>query len=107
MLQVYFALLPAIVFHIYTFGWGIFWQILLGISSAFIIEVLLLKILKKPMELGLLFNLDPSMIIDYMNSLLSSVFNISENSELKEWGNSVISDMAEKTEQQVKGNLGQ
>lgn len=34
------------------------------------------------MELGLLFNLDPSMIIDYMNSLLSSVFSISENPEL-------------------------
>ena len=59
------------------------------------------------MEIGLLFNLDPSMIIDYMNSLLSSVFNISESPELKEWGNNVISDMAEKTEQQVKSNLGQ
>ena len=59
------------------------------------------------MEFGLLFNLDPSMIMDYMNSLLSSVFKISENPELKEWGNKVISDMAERTEEQVKSQLGQ
>ncbi len=58
------------------------------------------------MGLELLFSLDPSIIMEYMNSLFASIFQIAENPVLEEWGNNVISQMAEKTERQVTDQLG-
>jgi len=57
------------------------------------------------MDLMSLFSLDPSIIIQYMNSLFSSIFNIAQDPSLQEWGNSVITNMAENTEKQVTEQL--
>ncbi len=58
------------------------------------------------MGLELLFSLDPSIIMEYMNSLFANIFQIAENPVLEEWGNNVISQMAESTERQVTDQLG-
>ena len=58
------------------------------------------------MGLELLFSLDPSVIMEYMNSLFASVFQIAENPILQGWGNNVISQVAEGTERQVTDQLG-
>jgi len=62
--------------------------------------------LRTIMDMGLLFNLDPSIITDFMDSLLAMIFNVSQEPELNEWGNKVISGMAERTENQVTDQLG-
>jgi hypothetical protein len=62
--------------------------------------------LRTIMDIGLLFNLDPSVITDFMDSLLAMIFNVSQEPELNEWGNKVISGMAERTENQVTDQLG-
>jgi hypothetical protein len=58
------------------------------------------------MEIVLLFNLEPSVIIDFIDSLLSKVFNVAQEPELKEWGNEVISGLVKDTENQVTNQLG-
>ncbi len=58
------------------------------------------------MDLGSLFNLDPSIVIDFMNGLLSQVFNLAENPTLQNWGNGVVADVAEKSHNQVTNQLG-
>jgi hypothetical protein len=58
------------------------------------------------MGLELLFSLDPSIIMEYMNSLFASIFQIAENPTLQQWGDSVISQVAESTERQVTDQLG-
>jgi hypothetical protein len=58
------------------------------------------------MDIGFLFNLDPSVITDFMDSLLATIFNVAQEPELNEWGNKVISGMAESTENQVTDQLG-
>ncbi len=63
-------------------------------------------LVKKLMGLELLFSLDPSIIIEFMNSLFSMIFPAAEDSTLQEWGNDVISDMAKNTEKQVTDQLG-
>jgi len=63
-------------------------------------------LVKKLMGLELLFSLDPSIIMEFMNSLFASVFQISENPTLQQWGNNVISQVAESTERQVTDQLG-
>ena len=58
------------------------------------------------MDIGRLFNLDPSIITDFMDSLLAMIFDVSQEPELNEWGNEVISGLAERTENQVTNQLG-
>ena len=58
------------------------------------------------MEFGLLFSLDPSIIIDFMNSIFDQVYSLVEHPTLQNWGNDVIVDMAERTENQVTNQLG-
>lgn len=58
------------------------------------------------MDIVLLFSLDPSVITDFIDSLLAMVFNVSQEPELNEWGNEVISGLAERTENQVTSQLG-
>ncbi len=58
------------------------------------------------MGLELLFSLDPSIIMEYMNSLFARIFQMAENPTLQEWGNNVISQVAESTERQVTNQLG-
>jgi electron transport complex protein RnfD len=53
MLQVIYALLPAIAAHAWFFGPGILFQILLAVFFAIGFEALMLKIRKKPMRLFL------------------------------------------------------
>ena len=53
MLQVIFALVPAIVAHVWFFGPGIVVQILLATGFAFGFEALMLRIRKKPLRLFL------------------------------------------------------
>lgn len=54
----------------------------------------------------MLFSFEPSMIMNFMDSIFDTVFNLSKNPSLQEWGNEVISDMAERTENQVNDQLG-
>ena len=58
------------------------------------------------MDIVLLFNLDPSMIMDFIDSLLDTVFNVAQEPELKEWGHEVISGLVKDTENQVTNQLG-
>jgi electron transport complex protein RnfD len=53
MLQVIFALTPAIVAHVWYFGPGILVQIILASGFALIFEALMLKVRKQPMKLFL------------------------------------------------------
>jgi len=63
-------------------------------------------LVKKLMGLELLFSLDPSIIMEFMDSLFAMIFNTAQDASLKEWGNDVISDMAKNTEKQVTDQLG-
>ncbi len=61
---------------------------------------------KKIMGLELLFSLDPSIIIEFMDSLFVMVYQGAQNVMLQDWGNDVILDLADETEKQVVDQLG-
>jgi hypothetical protein len=44
--------------------------------------------------------------MDFIDSLLDTVFNVAQEPELKEWGNEVISGLVKDTENQVTNQLG-
>ncbi|MBE8189399.1 MAG: RnfABCDGE type electron transport complex subunit D [Candidatus Thioglobus sp.] len=50
MRQVIYALLLGVIAEFYFFGWGVFWQILLGVSTAILVESAFLKIRKLPIK---------------------------------------------------------
>lgn len=54
MRRVIYALLPAITMHIYLFGLGLLWNILLGVLTALLAETVMLKIRARPVWLSLL-----------------------------------------------------
>ena len=63
-------------------------------------------LVKKLMGLELLFSLDPSIIIEFMDSLFAMVYQGAQNVILQDWGNEVISGLADETEKQVVDQLG-
>ena len=63
-------------------------------------------LVKKLMGLELLFSLDPSIIIEFMDSLFAMVYQGAQNVILQDWGNEVISNLADETEKQVVDQLG-
>ena len=58
------------------------------------------------MGLEALFSLEPSVVIEYMNSLFGEVFRIAGNPIMQEWGNGVINGVAEDTERKAANQLG-
>ncbi len=61
---------------------------------------------KKLMGLELLFSLDPSIIIEFMDLLFAMVYQGAQNVMLQDWGNEVISNLADEAEKQVVDQLG-
>ena len=58
------------------------------------------------MDMGLLFNLEPAIITDFMDSFLAMIFNVAQEPELQEWVNDVIAGLAEDTENKITNQLG-
>jgi len=58
------------------------------------------------MDLGLMFNLEPIIIIDFIDSFLAMIFNVAQEPELQEWGNEVITGLVEDTENKITNQLG-
>ena len=50
MRQVLYALIPAIVAHLWFFGWGILFQIMLAIGFALALEAIMLRLRGKPLK---------------------------------------------------------
>lgn len=58
------------------------------------------------MDLGLMFNLEPIIIIDFIDLFLAMIFNVAQEPELQEWGNEVITGLVEDTENKITNQLG-
>ncbi len=52
-----------------------------------------------------MFNLEPIKIIDFIDSFLAMIFNVTQEPELQEWGNEVITGLIEDFENKITDQL--